>query len=347
MKRESNIELLRILTMIGVIILHYNNKSIGGGLQFVTHSSTNYYILMSLESLCICAVDLFILISGYFSSKSKKTTLWKPIQLLVQLECMSLGIYLARTIIKGGFSVSGLIGSLIPANYFVVLYIMVYLLSPYLNLLIEKCDNKLLIIAFIGFSVYPQCVDVFCQLTNHDFYGLSTIGIYGSQWGYNIVNFILLYIVGGYLRKYEERITSIKSSRIGVVLITAVALITIWSILSDYYIDGRNLVFSYHNPLVIIEAAVIFILFLRINIGYRGWINYLAKASFTTFLVHGLFITHIGIDKFVNKPVIILLGHIALSSVSIYLLCFIVFVAYDFIVGRWFKGRKGLIVTEL
>lgn len=28
--RESNIELLRILAMIGVIMLHYNNPTIGG-----------------------------------------------------------------------------------------------------------------------------------------------------------------------------------------------------------------------------------------------------------------------------------------------------------------------------
>lgn len=30
-ERQSNIELLRILAMLGVIILHYNNESIGGG----------------------------------------------------------------------------------------------------------------------------------------------------------------------------------------------------------------------------------------------------------------------------------------------------------------------------
>lgn len=33
--RESSIELLRIFAMIGVILLHYNNPSIGGGLSFV------------------------------------------------------------------------------------------------------------------------------------------------------------------------------------------------------------------------------------------------------------------------------------------------------------------------
>lgn len=29
--RESNIELLRVFAMIGVILLHYNNPTIGGG----------------------------------------------------------------------------------------------------------------------------------------------------------------------------------------------------------------------------------------------------------------------------------------------------------------------------
>ena len=33
--RESNIELLRILAMLGVIILHYNNPSIGGGYRLL------------------------------------------------------------------------------------------------------------------------------------------------------------------------------------------------------------------------------------------------------------------------------------------------------------------------
>ena len=33
--RESNIELLRILAMLGVIILHYNNPSVGGGYRLL------------------------------------------------------------------------------------------------------------------------------------------------------------------------------------------------------------------------------------------------------------------------------------------------------------------------
>ena len=33
-KRQSNIELLRIMTMCGVIVLHYNNATIGEGLAY-------------------------------------------------------------------------------------------------------------------------------------------------------------------------------------------------------------------------------------------------------------------------------------------------------------------------
>ena len=75
-ERKSNIELLRIFTMIGVIILHYNNPTIGGGITYATKGSANFYILYFLESLFACAVDLFILISGYFMCTNNKRNIF-------------------------------------------------------------------------------------------------------------------------------------------------------------------------------------------------------------------------------------------------------------------------------
>ena len=40
-QRQSNIELLRILAILGVILLHYNNDSSGGGFRFVEPGSLN------------------------------------------------------------------------------------------------------------------------------------------------------------------------------------------------------------------------------------------------------------------------------------------------------------------
>ena len=93
--RESNIELLRILAMLGVIILHYNNPSIGGGLSFVKHGSLNYWFLNVVESIFICAVNLFMIISAYFMASSNKRDLWKTIQLLAQLIIFSVSKYAA------------------------------------------------------------------------------------------------------------------------------------------------------------------------------------------------------------------------------------------------------------
>lgn len=79
--RESNIELLRILAMLGVIILHYNNPSIGGGVSFVKHGSLNYWFLNIVESIFVCAVNLFMIISAfmiiseYFMASSNKRDL--------------------------------------------------------------------------------------------------------------------------------------------------------------------------------------------------------------------------------------------------------------------------------
>ena len=71
--RQSNIELLRIFAACGVIILHYNNAGIGGGFAAVADGSLNQFIMMTLEMMAICAVNLYVLISGYFMRDSYKT----------------------------------------------------------------------------------------------------------------------------------------------------------------------------------------------------------------------------------------------------------------------------------
>ena len=66
MNRQSNFELLRFLAGIAVIILHFNYLPSGGGaLEWSTGIS--YYVFLVLECICITAVNIFILITGYFN----------------------------------------------------------------------------------------------------------------------------------------------------------------------------------------------------------------------------------------------------------------------------------------
>ena len=64
-KRMANIELLRILAMLMVVSLHYLAK--GKLLPEMTGTlSGQGYLAWFLEALSICAVDVYVLISGYF-----------------------------------------------------------------------------------------------------------------------------------------------------------------------------------------------------------------------------------------------------------------------------------------
>ena len=82
--RNSSIELLRIIAGIGVIILHYNNAYAGGGFKYVDNNSINQYWLFLSETISICAVDLFILISAYFLSMNNKRDICKVFSLILQ-----------------------------------------------------------------------------------------------------------------------------------------------------------------------------------------------------------------------------------------------------------------------
>ena len=67
-KRNSNFELLRIIAMVMIVSLHTLGH--GGGLNNTTVNSINFIFNHILESLSIVAVNIFILISGYFGIKS-------------------------------------------------------------------------------------------------------------------------------------------------------------------------------------------------------------------------------------------------------------------------------------
>ena len=299
---------------------------------------------MVLESLCICAVDLFMLISGYFSCKGKRTTLYKPFALIAQVIIFSFGWNLFTGAVKGTLTIKSILSSLVPANYFVILYITVYLLSPYLNLLYERITKNFIAWLFILFSIYPTIVEVFSQITGRDWLGLSTIGMYGSQWGYQIVNFILMYFVGMYIRKNIEQLKNIKVGKLTFALNGIVLLITAWSCVSETIGFELNLAWIYCNPLVVLEATIIFILFEKIDMGSVKWINQLSSASFTVFLTHSYFITHIKIEWAVRQNPMIMIGHIFACLVLIYLICFIIFRVYDLI---WRKVLPGVTNSEV
>ncbi len=346
-QRQSNIELLRILAITGVIILHYNNPTIGKGLAYVESGSLNFYICMALQSLFVCSVNLFMLISGYFMCESKSRSLWRPIELLVQVVVFREAIYLLKVILHiEAFSLQKVFTFLIPTNYFVVLYCTIFILSPFINRLIADLSQRnfrhLITIMVLLFSVWPTVVDVLGEVKGEQITGLSTIGMYGSQWGYSVVNFLLMYLIGAYLKKGNSKLAEWKSGKLAGTLLVSVIIILGWARVNDavgFYTERTA--WEYCNPFVIYVAIVVFILFRRIDLGTNKIINTLAEGAFSVFLLHSVFIPYIRIEKFVTGNGFILMLHIFGCAAAIYLICWCVHKLYHLMADPVFKKLKS------
>ena len=74
MKRQSNIELLRVVSMFLILVVHVVYFSLGIPTQeMVVSSPVSSITHLFIMAVSFCAVDVFVLISGYFGIKPSKT----------------------------------------------------------------------------------------------------------------------------------------------------------------------------------------------------------------------------------------------------------------------------------
>lgn len=232
------------------------------------------------------------------------------------------------------FKLKTAINRLIPSKWFVIIYVTLYFISPLLNIVITKLVEKgiirkIIVMLVLAFSVYPIAVDLLQEIVGREFTGLSSIGMYGSQWGYSIVNFALMYIIGAYLRNSQKEI---KVSSTVVKVLSCTIVLVIWAYINDLVGFGtERSAWEYCNPVVILLAVELFKLFSAIQIETSKWINEFAKGAFTVYLLHGYFLPYIQIEKFVQSNSVVMLIHVLLSAIIIYGVCFIVYKFYELV----------------
>ncbi len=317
-KRQTNIEALRVLAMLAVIVLHFNFYPGGGG-AISNVSGLNRFLLILLECFCISAVNVFLMISGYCNYKKTYIKTERLMSIVVQT-CIFQGMMtLIYCMLYRQMDLKMILEAFLPVNYYAILYVSLMLLSPYINYLLRSISNQnnnhvFVIIIFILFSIWPICSDILELTLKHSLEGLNTIGIMGDMKGYNIVNFILAYILGAEIDILElhKRISRLQSV---IILFSSVAVIYIWYVISPEY------AWSYCNPFVLIEALILVRLFSECKID-NGLINKIATASYTCYLIH------IPVLYFFNFEVVKNLNTISLLFVLFLVLSAMVFVSY-------------------
>ena len=132
-ERLSNIELLRILLMYMIVILHFvGHNALSANNEFHLVDK-NWISANLLESFSCCAVDCFVLISGYFTIRFR---LSKLILFLLPVAFYELCISILFYKYYGTISYT-------PFNYwFVKPYFLLMLISPILNEGLRHIEKK-------------------------------------------------------------------------------------------------------------------------------------------------------------------------------------------------------------
>ncbi|MDR2888779.1 MAG: acyltransferase [Lachnospiraceae bacterium] len=290
-KRQPNFELLRSIAMLMVVVLHYLNDA-----QLLPERlsmlSDRQVLGTMLESFCIVAVNVYVLISGYFCVRAG----FKPVRLLrliAQVLFYSLLIPLILALL--GFpilakeeGVYGLIQYILPLStehyWFATEYVLLYLFSPFINSACEKLTKKqlgtlitLLLIAFCGIkSIVP-------------------VALVTDRQGYDFGWFLCLYIIGCYLRLHG--LSFLEKQRRGWLLYigsaSGIGLLT--CVLHYLYVTKGwfdyffRVPFHYNFILTALGAVGLFGAFAKIKIPEGRWASlfrFLGPLSLGVYLLH-------------------------------------------------------------
>ena len=230
LERHTGFDLLRNISMLMIIVLHYLSK--GGVLYGVPPFSVRWFGAWSIEAMCVCGVNCYVIISAYFLSTSHSGVRPAKVIKLLASMCFYSWLVAAALAVSGiyTFTYKDIILSAIPflskEYWFMDVYILMYLLHPYFNRLLGKLERRehrrlvviLLLFFCVGTTLLPKD------------WTLSSSG------GYNIIWFSTLYVLTAYLKKYEITLSKPKA----VALFLAGVLLCVGSIAVLQYIYQKT-----------------------------------------------------------------------------------------------------------
>lgn len=313
-KRSSNLELLRIISMIFIIVHHYAmfaNIDISIG-----QNSLIKYLLISVGKI---GVNCFILITGYFMITSN-FKFKKLLKLILEVLFYSVAFMLFFYLFKGKtFDKNELFLNFMPiintVNWFITTYVVLYLLTPVINITLRNLNQKQFIktifILILIFSIIPTFFN-------------RLVAFSDLAW------FITLYVIAAYIRLYPNKVFD--SFKINIFVCILVYIFMVGTIIYGNYMKYSyqdTLFFEDMNklPLVIVSVCL-FLAFRNMKMKHNKFINAVAQSTLGVCLIHENYLfAPILWTKLLSAANLFsykLLLHCVISIIAVYVLCTVV-----------------------
>ncbi len=277
-ERQSNMELLRILAMLMILVLHINIGATGRPLvEECVANPLGSWMRYFFQCLAEPAVNIFVLISGWFGIRFRVSRL---AGLFFQCIFFALLIWLSAIIFGFGepLSIKNLaaLGLFTTYFWFVKSYIILYILSPLLNAFIDRAGKGQLALAtslFMGFALVYGWTDAAPEFAR----------------GYSALSFVGLYLTARFFRLYMTAWMQSVSAWVclAVFLLATVANSLLSYVVTAYSVseEADSMLHAYLNPLNLTAAVALLLCFSKMRLQSR-FVNGVAVSCLAVFLFH-------------------------------------------------------------
>lgn len=279
-QRLSNIEFLRLLAMLYVLIVHADFSTFGAPtMEGLAVRPVGVFVQYWFECFAICCVDVFVLISGWFGIRFSLNKLWA---FLFQVVFYSLGLFLLAVAVTPhkALTLEGL-KSIFLFNgsdyWFIKAYLILMVLAPMLNAFCDYASRRelrtILIAYFIILMIYGW---------------LEPASVHFTMNGCTALSFVGLYLLGRYLKMYRPKLTNYNRRIYAVVYVVACLVMFFMCLLFlsqgvRATLDSRLL--NYGSPLVILSAVALLLFFSKWTFANKV-VNQAAKSCLAVYLIH-------------------------------------------------------------
>ncbi|MBQ7925678.1 MAG: acyltransferase [Lachnospiraceae bacterium] len=288
--RLGNLDILRSLAMLMVVVLHYLGK--GGILGSLTDGPLDLVGNMAwlLEAFCIVAVNVYMLLSGYFVSGSS-FKISRLLGLWLQLEFYSVGIGLLAVLCgwvpAAEVDTYFLLGLLFPVSmghyWFMTAYIYLYILWALIGPAVKKMEQK-------QFLTVLGCLFFFFCITK----SFLPVRFELDQRGYDCLWYLCMFLLGAYIRRFGFPLFRKKRSCLFLYLAAGMLIYLGTMVLQYVYLQNGSfsyvltLFYEYNHLFNVLAALGLFGMFLfwKAPQGIGRFFGKIAPYTLGVYLVH-------------------------------------------------------------